>query len=142
MMPLCDQWRAAEILDDLGLPGVFFAPMRPFARLGAVDGWCSQHLLHALAEHLGWREFARRVEPHLRGLQPDTDEMERLYHYEVPEKRRLKYALAFALPPTQTAQILRDVNAHIGLTPDSWYLARAQLRALEAAGHCRGRARF
>ncbi len=141
---LRDQWRAAEILDELRLPGVFFAPMRPYAAWhphaapqepDAADRWCAQHLLHALAEHLGWTELERRVEPHLRGVVIDSQAMNRLYHYEIPEKRRLKYALAFALPADRTAQLLREINATVGLQAADWYLAPDQLVALQAAGH-------
>jgi peptidoglycan/xylan/chitin deacetylase (PgdA/CDA1 family) len=133
---LRDQAVAASILDDHGLPGVFFAPMRPYS--DEPDHWCPQHLLHALADELGWAELKERVSPHLAGVEIDTDEADRLYHYEVPHKRRLKYALAFALPAAEAAAALREVNVRIGLRADDWYLTAAQLRALEDAGHALG----
>lgn len=131
-----DQAIAAEILDGLGVPGVFFAPMRPYS--DEPDRWCAQHLLHALAEHLGWREFERRVEPHICGVEIDVAKMDALYHYEVPHKRRLKFALAFAVPPEQAWAILREINAEVGLRAEDWFMTEAELRAVQAAGHSLG----
>ena len=104
----------------------------------APERWCTQHLLHALAQHLGWAELERRVEPHLAGVALDAAEMDRLYHYEVPDKRRLKYALAFALPHERTAAILREINGTVGLRAEDWYLTVPQLRTLQDAGHSLG----
>jgi peptidoglycan/xylan/chitin deacetylase (PgdA/CDA1 family) len=133
---LRDQFQAAAILDDHGLPGVFFAPMRPYS--DEPERWCTQHLLHALADELGWFELERRVTPHLTGLAIDQYEVDRLYHYEVRHKRRLKYALAFALPAEQAATLLREINSQVGLCSDDWYMTAGQLRALEDAGHALG----
>ena len=131
-----DQALAAEILDELSVPGVFFAPMRPYS--DELDRWCAQHLLHALAGHLGWREFERRVEPHICGVEIDVARMDALYHYEVPHKRRLKFALAFAVPPERAWTILRQINTDVGLRSDDWYMSEAELRAVQAAGHSLG----
>ena len=133
---LRDQFLAASILNEHGVPGVFFAPMRPYS--DRPDNWCTQHLLHALAEHLGWAEFERRVEPQLKGVTIDMAEADRLYHYEVPHKRRLKYALAFALPQERTGPLLREIKAGLGLPAEDWYLTAAQLRTLQDAGHALG----
>ena len=43
---------AFPILEDLGVPGVVFAPMRPYSE--ETDRWITQLLLHALAHELGW----------------------------------------------------------------------------------------
>lgn len=131
-----DQFLAASILDDHGVPGVFFAPMRPYSN--ESDRWCAQHLLHALAEHFGWREFERRVEPFLAGVEIDTARMNHLYHYEAPQKRRLKFALAFAIPPRRAWDILREINAGVGLSPDDWFMSRVQLSELQTRGHALG----
>lgn len=131
-----DQSLAAEILADLDVPGVFFAPMRPFS--DEPDRWCAQHLLHALAEELGWQELELRVEPHLVGVEIDTARMNRLYHYEVPHKRRLKFALAFALSPQQAWEILRGINALVGLQAGDWFMSVEQLRQLQDVGHSLG----
>ncbi len=131
-----DQFLAAEILDDLGVPGVFFAPMRPYSN--ETDRWCAQHLLHALAQHLGWAEFERRTTALLGDVAIDTARMNTLYHYEVPHKRRLKYALAFAVPPARASEILREMNASVGLRADEWYMSEAELRSLQDRGHALG----
>ncbi|MBI5763913.1 MAG: polysaccharide deacetylase family protein [Planctomycetes bacterium] len=131
-----DQALAAEILDELGVPGVFFAPMRPYSE--EVDPWCAQHLLHALAQHLGWAEFERRAMALLGDVEIDVARMNALYHYEVPYKRRLKYALAFAVPPARASQILREMNAGVGLRADEWYMSESDLRSLQDRGHALG----
>jgi peptidoglycan/xylan/chitin deacetylase (PgdA/CDA1 family) len=133
---LRDQVVAAEILDKHGVTGVFFAPMRPYS--DERDRWCSQHLLHALAQELGWGELERRVEPYLRGVTSDRGAADRLYHYEVPGKRRLKYALAFALCHERAAFVLREINAWVGLRAEDWYLTAGHLRGLQERGHALG----
>lgn len=131
-----DQALAAEILDDLGVPGVFFAPMRPYSN--ETDRWCAQHLLHALAQHLGWAEFERRATVLLGNVAIDVERMNALYHYEVQPKRRLKYALAFGVPAARASEILRELNASVGLRADDWYMSEAELRSLQDRGHALG----
>ena len=131
-----DQALAAEILDELDVAGVFFAPMRPYSE--EEDKWCPQHLLHALAEHLGWGELERRVEPHIRDVEIDRARMDSLYHYEVPHKRRLKYALAFAVTAERAWVILREINRSIGLDARDWYMSEAELRSVQDRGHSLG----
>lgn len=131
-----DQSLAADILDDLGVPGVFFAPMRPYSN--ETDRWCAQHLLHALAQHLGWAEFELRATVLLGDVAIDVERMNALYHYEVQPKRRLKYALAFGVPPARASEILRELNASVGLRADDWYMSVAELRSLQDRGHALG----
>jgi peptidoglycan/xylan/chitin deacetylase (PgdA/CDA1 family) len=131
---------AAPILADLGLPAVFFAPMRPVS--DEPDGWCSQHLLHALAEHLGFAELESRVDAAMAraNIIPTIDRanMDRLYHYEVPHKRRLKYLLAFALSAVESASLLREINRDIGLSHRDWFMSADELSQLQSAGHSLG----
>jgi len=139
------------ILEKHGLPAVFFVPMRPYAgdafpgdpaewvRSAAADGWCTQHLLHALAQHLGWNELESLVAPHVKGVVVDDAAMNRLYHYEVARKRRLKYLMAFALPQARVSAILRSINnAGPGLRASDWFMTVNQLRELQDAGHSLG----
>lgn len=135
---LADQFEhAAPVLAELGLPAVFYAPMRPFA--GVRDGWCTQHLLHALAERLGWEELEARVDAALIAQPPlDQREIDRLYHYETPRKRRLKYLLAFGLAAADAARVLREINASVGLDHRSWFMSVDHLRELRAQGHAIG----
>lgn len=127
---------AFPILEDLGVPGVVFAPMRPYSE--ETDRWITQLLLHALAHELGWDELERRVEPLLAGLAVDEAEMNRLYHYEVPRKRRLKYALGFSLPQEEVRQILTEVNGSVGLPSEAWFMSAGELREIQNAGHAIG----
>jgi peptidoglycan/xylan/chitin deacetylase (PgdA/CDA1 family) len=131
-----DQAFAAEILDELGVRGVFFAPMRPYSE--ESDRWCAQHLLHALAHYLGWAEVERRSLALLGDVEIDVDRMNALYHYEQPHKRRLKYALAFGVSPTRASDNLRAINAGIGLRAEEWYMSESELRSLQDGGHALG----
>lgn len=131
---------AFPILEEEDVPAVFFAPMRPYSE--EPDRWCTQHLLHALAHELGWTELEKRVEPLitplLAGTPIDHAAMDRLYHYELPYKRRLKYVLAFVLGHAQVTGVLRKVNRSIGLLPEEWYMSAAQLLEVQNAGHSLG----
>jgi len=133
---------AFPILEDEGVPAVFYAPMLPYSN--NADRWCTQHLLHALADEMGWGALEKRlnpvVEPLLRdaGRRIDEAEMNRLYHYEEPFKRRLKYILAFALDHEQAHEALTSANKSVGLSPDDWYMSAAELLELQSAGHCLG----
>jgi peptidoglycan/xylan/chitin deacetylase (PgdA/CDA1 family) len=127
---------AFPILEDLGVPSVVFAPMRPYS--DEPDRWITQMLLHALAHELGWDELERRIEPFLAGLSVDEAEMNRLYDYEVPRKRRLKYALGFSLPHDYVRQILTEVNRSVGLPSEAWFMTADQLCEIQNAGHAIG----
>ena len=128
---------AAPVLEAFNVPAVFYAPMRPYADDGS-DHWCTQHLLHALAQELGWRELERRVVRLIGDPACDEAEMNRIYHYEVPMKRRLKYLLAFTLPAGVAAESLRAINTTIGLDASDWYISSDELGALQASGHALG----
>src|SRR4051794_14692788 len=53
-----DQYdHAFPVLEDRGVPAVVFAPMRPYS--DEADRWTTQHLLHALAQELGFAELER-----------------------------------------------------------------------------------
>lgn len=137
-----DQYEfAAPILESLGLPAVFFAPMRPFDPDLAgrpAERWITQHLVHALAEHLGWTalEAAFDIALAARGetVQIDADHMNRLYHYEVPAKRRLKYIAGFVLDPVTTGEILTRINTDVGLAADRWFMTAQELADLARRG--------
>jgi len=132
-----DQYEyAAPILERLRIPAVFYAPMRPFS--DEADRWCTQHLLHALAENLGYEELERRVRNEIGTPEIDEEAMHRIYHYEVPRKRRLKYLMAFTLPAQQAAEVLGSVNKSVGLSSDEWFMTAEQLGELQSAGHALG----
>lgn len=138
-----DQYEyAAELLEARAVPAVFFAPMRPYAQedFRGINRspWTTQHLVHALAQEIGWAEFERRVDAILGPVQIDTAEMDRLYHYEVQSKRRLKYTLAFALPEKPVREALQEINARIGLAASDWFMSADELLELQSAGHSLG----
>jgi peptidoglycan/xylan/chitin deacetylase (PgdA/CDA1 family) len=127
---------ASPVLARHGVKAVFYAPMRPFS--DEPNRWCSQHLLHALAQELGWSEFERRVNAVAGKVDIDCAAMDRLYHYEVPHKRRLKYVLAFALSSEDATRLLHQINANVGLRAEDWYMSADQVRELQGAGHALG----
>lgn len=132
-----DQYdHAFPILERLGIPGVVYVPMRPYS--DEADGWTTQHLLHALAHHIGFAELESRLAPELDKLGLDQDVVDEVYGYEVPEKRRLKYALGFALSEERARELLSSVNATVGLKPSDWFASRDQLLEIQSAGHALG----
>lgn len=139
---LLDQWtHALPVLEKLGVPAVFFVPMRPFS--DEQDRWTTQHLLHALAQHMGWRALEQAVHEQLRamGLAVEVDRAaaDRLYHYEVPHKRALKWTLAFGLSADQASDAVRRINNRsAGLDPTDWFMSRRQVVALQDMGHAVG----
>jgi peptidoglycan/xylan/chitin deacetylase (PgdA/CDA1 family) len=140
---LRDQYEfAADVLDRRGVPAVFFAPMRPFAddaeRGENRSPWTTQHLLHALAEELGWRELERRVDEALGPVPIDAAAMNHLYHYEVESKRRLKYTMAFALPEPRARGVLQWINQSVGLLASEWFMSAHELLELQSSGHAVG----
>lgn len=134
---LRDQYEYAQpILREMRIPAVFYAPMRPYSE--EEDRWCPQHLLHALAQELGWEEFERRAMKYVGDVEIDSPAMNRLYHYESPNKRPLKYIFAFSLTPKKSADILRKINAGVGLKAEDWYMTTDHLRDLQNLGHALG----
>jgi peptidoglycan/xylan/chitin deacetylase (PgdA/CDA1 family) len=127
---------AFPVLEDEGHPCVIFAPMRPYS--GEEDPWTSAHLLHALAQELGFAELQRRVVALLGDVPLDEAEMNRLYHYEVPEKRRLKYLMSFVLDEAQARATLREVNASVGLKVEDWFMSERELVQVQSAGSAIG----
>jgi peptidoglycan/xylan/chitin deacetylase (PgdA/CDA1 family) len=127
---------AADILARRRIPAVFYTPMRPYS--DEPQQWCAQHLLHALAQELGWTGLERRALPLIGDLAIDHEAMNRLYHYEQPHKRHLKYTLAFALDSHRASEILCSINESVGLRSQDWYMTAAQLEELQSAGHALG----
>jgi peptidoglycan/xylan/chitin deacetylase (PgdA/CDA1 family) len=132
-----DQYdHAFPVLEEHAAPAVIFAPMRPYS--SESDRWVTQHLLHALAQHLGWSEFERRVNSLVGDIAIDEESMNRLYHYELPAKRRLKFLLAFTLDQLTVRTVLTEINSTVGLRAEDWFMSAEQLREMQSAGHAVG----
>ncbi len=132
-----DQYvHALPILEEYQVPSVIFAPMRPYS--DESDRWTTQHLLHALAQHLGWQELERRVDERAGRVEVDVELMNRLYDYEVASKRRLKTLLAFVLDQRDVRTILADINESEGLQVEDWFMSPTQLLEVQRAGHAIG----
>lgn len=135
-----DQWVYAQpVLASMQLPAVFFAPMRPFSY--EPDLWITQHLLHALAQELGWSELEHRVDNiigHVEMTPEQSEQMNALYHYEVPEKRRLKWLLAFGINAKLAGSTLREINGRVNLCTREWFMSREEIVALQDLGHAIG----
>jgi peptidoglycan/xylan/chitin deacetylase (PgdA/CDA1 family) len=70
------------------------------------------------------------------------DAARRVYHYETPERARVKYLLAYVLPFELRDRLVDELfREHVG-DPEAvarqWYLSPEQLRDLDAAGHTVG----
>ncbi len=136
-----DQYtHALPVLERLNVPAVFFAPMRPVDPAHhPLDAWTPQHLVHALAERMTWKTLEAAVRREVGEVPIDEPRMHALYHYEVPEKRWLKFALAFALPPERAAAVLHGINrAGPRIGADEWFMSRDELVDLQARGHAIG----
>ncbi len=136
----------APILESRGLRGLFFVPGRVLA-----GGWLDPaHQVHLLQARLGDERFAEAVQAWLRQHAADEcgphaiDEAaaQRVYHYETPERARIKYLLTYALPLLVRARLVDDLCCrHVGEPAElarQWYLSADQVRALDAAGHTVG----
>ncbi len=135
---------AFGVLESHDAPAVFFVPMRPYdpaLSARAEQRWIPQHLLHALGHELGWERLEQALRPQVeRRLEAPVDEarMNELYHYELPHKRWLKYALAFGLSPSQAKSALDEVNRGVGLRAEDWFVTAEQLVVMQDAGHTIG----
>lgn len=136
-----DQYEfALPVLERRGVPAVFFVPMRPVdPALDPIDAWTPQHLLHALAQEMGWSGLERLVRARVGEVVVDEGKMNGLYHYETARKRWLKYVMAFVLPAERAAGVLDEINrAGPRLRAAEWFMSREQLLDLQARGHALG----
>ena len=140
-----DQYEhALPVLTRRAVPAVFFTPMRPVdPTLDPLNAWTPQHLLHALAQEMGWGDLESRVRREIGRLPINESHMHALYHYETPAKRWLKYALAFAIPASRAAETLNainrgDVKPGPRLRASDWFMSCEELADLQSLGHALG----
>ena len=138
----------APILDRRGLQGTFFIS----GAVLATQQMLSAHMIHLLLARLGEQRFSESVQGllhEMNGLSAEWlgddswhGEAERVYHYETPERARLKYMLSMRLPPTVRNLALRGLfETHIGSPrrwAEDWYLSWDDLVTLHSHGHTVG----
>lgn len=136
----------APILDARGLRGTFFVAGETLTNPRMLPA----HAVHLLVANLGYDHFARELHEMLHTLDPqrdwtdDADESDalRTYHYEPPDRARLKYQLNMVLPAElRNAAIDALFERFVGSTAEwsrRWYLQWDQLRAMQEKGHTIG----
>lgn len=142
----CQAEVAAPVLENHGARGVFFVPGAVLHRRGLLDA----HKIHLLLSHLGDGRLTDAIDGALSKLDPSTDWPTRvnghraaeIYHYESPERARLKYLLTRVLPREMRARLLGQLFAeYVGREQqwaDRWYASPETWSALEARGHMIG----
>ena len=136
----------APLLEARGLRGTFFVSGQTLEtqRMDAA------HQVHLLQTTVGDDVLAADVVEWLGRQHPELNRMEqedsqaarRLYHYETPDRARLKYLLHHSLPIDVRNAMVDDLfSRHVGNAGEmarSWYLQPEQLVQLEEAGHTIG----
>lgn len=142
---LVDHCRAAcEVLDPLDVKAAFFVCSRPALKGRAL----TVHKIHWLRAHNDPSDFTEEFFSHLdsdmrpKGDEPWLEAAERMYIYDTPQTRRLKFALNFVLPTdvvdTVTSQMLAARGINERAFCDETYMSDDQLRALSDRGHLVG----
>ena len=136
----------APLLEARGLRGVFFVPGW-ILESGRMD---SAHQIHLLQARMGDEAFAEAVNAWLADQRPQDDwpnkvdesEARRIYHYESPDRARIKYLLSHTLPVNLRNQMLGALFArHVGdprQVASRWYLDSEAVVMLAEAGHTIG----
>jgi peptidoglycan/xylan/chitin deacetylase (PgdA/CDA1 family) len=137
---------AAPILEAHGLRGTFFVAGEVLIRPRMLPA----HAIHLLVASLGYDRFARELQEmlhkldHQRDWTDDLDESDALttYHYEPPDRARLKYLLNMVLPAGLRNAAVDDLFERFIGSPTEWarhcYLRWDQLRAMQERGHTIG----
>ncbi len=145
----------APLLESRGLRGTFFVP----GAVLAARGLLTAHAIHLLLSRWGDDRFEQEVrravadQPDgaawVRGLDgsappmdPHTPAANNPYHYEPPERARLKTWLTFQLPiPLRNRVIGKLFEQHVGSRAtwgNAWYVSWDDLTAMQAQGHTIG----
>lgn len=136
---------AAQILDELRVPGLFFLPTRTIDERSMLTA----HMLHLVLDRVPDDKLitelveVSEVES-LAGrlLREGSAQASRVYHYESEGRARLKYTLNMVLPQVVRDRVSRVLfERHVGSTADwadRWYLNWSDARELIARGHSIG----
>lgn len=136
------------ILEHRGLRAVFFVP-------GAVlthEQMLPAHATHLLLSALGDDRFAEELhsaldtigaDPQWRSYWQQAEKLSAVtYHYETPQRGRLKYFLNMLLPQALRDRVLEELfERHIGAPKRwarEWYLGWDDLARMQQSGHTIG----
>lgn len=106
---------AWPILQDLGVPAIFFVNTLPIAT-GTI---AAVHKIHLVRANLAPEDFERslREKAAERGLALPSDgdptAATRQYQYDTPAAAQLKFLLNFSLPPAERDQIVAEIFAEL-----------------------------
>ncbi len=127
----CQFELAVPVLEQLGVPAIFFVSGKPLAEGAAL----TVHKIHALRERLDDTKLLDRLEVSADAIQPDVAEAH--YRYDTPEAARVKYLLNMALPPAERDRAVAGVFADV--FPDEsgfcseLYMSHDQVAALRGS---------
>jgi peptidoglycan/xylan/chitin deacetylase (PgdA/CDA1 family) len=125
----CQAELAAPVLEELGMPAIFFVPGQPIAE-GRV---LHVHKVHALRERLDDAELLEVV-----GGEDVPEEVAREhYRYDTAEAARVKYLLNMALPAEERDRVVGAAFAEAfpdeAASAAELYMSRDQIRALASS---------
>ena len=125
----CQAELALPVLDELGIPAIFFVPGKPLAE-GRV---LHVHKVHALRERVDDAELLELV-----GAEDVPEDVAREhYRYDAPQAARVKYLLNMALPADERDRVVGAAFAEV--FPDEaafaaeLYMSRDQIRGLASS---------
>jgi peptidoglycan/xylan/chitin deacetylase (PgdA/CDA1 family) len=125
----CQAELARPVLEELGVPAIFFVPGKPVAE-GRV---LHVHKVHAIRERAGDAELFELV-----GAEDVPEDVAREhYRYDTPEAARVKYLLNMVLAADERERVVGAAFAE--LFPDEaafaaeLYMSRDQIRALASS---------
>ena len=145
---LADHWRyVVPILQRRKLHGTFFVPGATLTSHSLLSAHAVHLLLTVLDDETLTRELSEKIlqdqgADAQRYLAIDEQAALKLYHYESPERARLKYLLAIALPSEMSDRAIHALfTRHIGSPKrwaKHWYLGWDELVQMQSMGHTIG----
>jgi len=136
----------APLLEARGLHGVFFIPGVVLTEHRMLPA----HAIHLLLSTIGPTRLERELMKYIDVRHPDSDwlrrlnerEAVRMYHYEPPDRARLKFLLTMTLPIDVRNRAVEELfERHVGSSrrwAKEWYVSWDQLAAMGEAGHTIG----
>lgn len=138
---------AVPVLDEFGLRGVFFVP----AEVLTTNRLLSAHAIHLLLSRLDEETFERELMVEIdrrdsacanQCRSVDENLARSMYHYELPQRARLKYLLTVVLPVDIRIACLQTLfDRHVGSSlrwARNWYLNWEDLASMQSSGHTIG----